>query len=119
MDSGTYALIGALGGAFIGFLSTAIVTYITKRYDSEKHIKELIIKTAIENWKLKNETAKASSRATGIPKRMMPLDAYIVHMLKFSDIILNKKLTTKNIAKKLEEVAEFSEKACNFYKEQK
>lgn len=110
-----YALIGALGGAFIGFLSTIIVTYITKRYEEKKHTKELIIKAAIDNWKVTQESIQKWATTSNKQIIMPPLDEYLIHMWQFYKIVLNTKITHQNIEEKLLEAKKISEKASEFY----
>lgn len=48
-------------------------------------------------------------RANGEPTLLAPLDLYIVHMLKFTDAILNDEITAANIEEKMKEVSDTTE----------
>jgi hypothetical protein len=90
-----------------------LVTWITKRSEERKHYKELVINAAIENWKQACEFAKASSS----PELINPLDDFIIHMIKFSELIVDEKLDASNIEKKLAEINELTTKV-NEYRHQ-
>lgn len=90
------AVFGTLGGAFLGGLFTVLIAFINKRSEEKRHFRELIVKTASEHWKLVSEIAESNL--------MPPLINYIVHTAIMCDLILNKKLDSKNIQTKLKEV---------------
>ena len=45
------AVIGTLGGTLVGAISTLLVTIIKNQSEERKHFKELIMKSASDNWK--------------------------------------------------------------------
>lgn len=91
------AVIGTLGGTFIGGLFTAVATLINKQSEEKRHFRELVVKTASEHW----------SRVAQLPttKSIPPLTDYIVHTVKMCDLVFNKELTSKNVKPKLEEIS--------------
>ncbi|HEX8130380.1 MAG TPA: hypothetical protein VF527_14860 [Pyrinomonadaceae bacterium] len=94
------AALSSLAGVVITSVFNYMNTKITKRSEELRHQRELIINAAIENWKQQMEIYKNTHRAT----RLVPLDAYIIHMLKFSEVILNGEITPANIEEKMKEV---------------
>ena len=54
------AVIGTLGGTLVGAISTLLVTIIKNQSEERKHFKELIMKSASDNWKyiFENSTSK-------------------------------------------------------------
>jgi hypothetical protein len=90
------AVFGTLGGAFVAGLFGAIIAFINKRSEEKKHLRELIVKTSTEHWQFVVETAESNI--------MPPLINYIVHTAMMCDLILNKKLSSKNIQNKLKEI---------------
>jgi gas vesicle protein len=110
------AVIGTLAGAFIGSLSALLITWITKRSEERKHFRELVIKTALEHYKEQVEVSKIQRQTH--PVQILPLDIYIIHMLKFSELALIKKIDTSNVEKILAEAEEITNIAIK-YKEKK
>lgn len=107
LDAAT-ALVLAAGVSGLSSAITAIgVVAWTKRSDERRHIRELVMRTAVENWKAVYQAAKDAGSS-----EMLPLDVYILHMLKLSEIILaEKKLKPDRIARRLSEVDEIVEVA--------
>ena len=70
-------------------------------------MRELVVNAAIESWKQHVSAAVAKNIAV----RIMPLDTYIIHMIKFSELILDKKINASNIEEKLAEVTKVVNKA--------
>lgn len=90
------AVFGTLGGGFVAGLFSAIIAFINKRSEERRHLRELIVKTAADHWKLVSEVAASNV--------MPPLSSYIVHTAMMCDLILNKKINAENIQTKLKEV---------------
>ncbi len=91
------AVLGTLGGAFIGGLFTAIAAFINKQSEEKRHFRELVVKVAAEHWQRVSEISTA--------RKMPPLTDYIVHTVKMCDLALNHNLTAENIKPKLEEIS--------------
>lgn len=70
------------------------------------------MKAAIEEWKMTFEVAKASNQ----PAKLYPLETYIIPMLKFSELVFNKKVDSSNIEKILDESFEVADRALKHKK---
>lgn len=97
--------LSSLAGVVITSIFNLLNTRITKKSEEISHRRELVIKAAIESWKQEMEIY----RANGEPTLLAPLDLYIVHMLKFTDAILNDEITAANIEEKMKEVSDTTE----------
>jgi L-cystine uptake protein TcyP (sodium:dicarboxylate symporter family) len=94
------AALSSLAGVVITSIFNLQNAKITKKSEELRHQRELVINAAIENWKQQMEIYKHTKQST----RLVPLDAYIIHMLKFSEVILNSEITPANIEEKMKEV---------------
>jgi len=106
--------IGALiSGGFLLFSQT-----LTRRSEERRQRRELAVNTALANWKRDMETADEMSRngVTGIA--VAPLDHYIIHMVKLSDLIERKDLTEEDIANELKRIRHASRKHFEAAKEE-
>jgi hypothetical protein len=92
-------LVGTLGASALAVVATLAATWITKRSEERKHMRELVMQGAIENWKLQMEIYKETKRAM----RIAPLDVYIIQMLKLSDVLMSQDLTPENVIERLKE----------------
>ena len=103
-------LLSALGGSFIaGFI--AIWMNRQNRFSEEKkHLRQLLFNTAIENWKTRVDMIKETGGT------VMPLDSFIVHMIKLSEIF-NENITKDNIPSKIKEIREITDVMQATYKE--
>jgi L-cystine uptake protein TcyP (sodium:dicarboxylate symporter family) len=99
------AALSSLAGVVITSIFNLLNTRITKKSEEIRHRRELVINAAIENWKQQMEQYKIHQQ----PMRLVPLDVYIVHMLKFTEVILNNEITPANIEEKMKEVEETTE----------
>lgn len=96
-------LIGTLGGALIGFLSSIITIWITKHYEDKKAYRHILMETGLKNW----EGAKELSKAQG--GLLYPLDSFIIHQSKLIKLIEEDNLTKENLRQMLEESRELKE----------
>ncbi|MGI8437323.1 MAG: hypothetical protein ACR2NX_10530 [Chthoniobacterales bacterium] len=97
------AVVWAAGVAGFFTAATAIaVTWITKASDERRHLRELCLQTAVENWKVLAQAAREHGQAD-----FLPLDVSILHMIKFSEVLLDaKNLTPDQITAKMREVGD-------------
>lgn len=51
------ALLGALGGVFIGMIGNIAISFITKKYEYNREIKRLVLEISINGWKERNQIA--------------------------------------------------------------
>lgn len=62
--------------------------------EEKKHLKELLLKTAVEYWKQDMERIKLSNKGS----ILLPIESYIFHLFKLSDEIeINKDITVERI----------------------
>lgn len=103
------ALIAAastLAGGIFASILNALNNYLVKRSEERRHYRELIIKSAIENRKQQLEINKVAPPGYAYVRA---LDDYMIHMIAFSEILLEKKLNKKTIAKQVDELEDFLE----------
>jgi hypothetical protein len=107
IDAATAGLLGAAIGALASGVTGVLITYITKRSEERRQLREIAFKTAIENW---NYVCKIASQH-GAP--MLPLEVFILHMVKFSEVITSGDVTEENLVAKLQEVGRFTDIASD------
>src|SRR5438132_1819915 len=88
-----WVVIGTISGALIGSLSAVVNSYFTSRSEERKHFREVIVKTALEEWK---HISQISSSQV-----IFPLANYIIYTAKICELALDEKVTPKNIREKL------------------
>jgi hypothetical protein len=108
------ATAGLLGAAVGGF-STIGITYINRRFDDRRHLREIAISTAITHWEKERDWAVIIGERTNKPVTVAALDVYIVHMLQLAELVSNKTLTSDNIASELAKIRAFSAHADKAY----
>ena|SRR5258708_36934393 len=99
--------LSAMAGATIPSLASVITTLITKRSEEKRHYRELVIGAAIENW-------KQFIALTPPGESIEPLEDFILHMMKFYDEILAKKLDPKTMEARLQELSNQSRDLYKF-----
>lgn len=92
------AIWGTIAGAALGFASSVLTTIILQSYESKRQLRALIVKLAFDEWK---EQWEHSSKTSG-KKLMSPLDTYLIHNARLVELMLSRRLTAKNINKKLD-----------------
>src|SRR4051794_18523687 len=101
IDATTATLLaGAVGGLSSG-ATAIIILFITKRSDERRHLRELAVKAALDNWHYVSQAAQEA----GHPR--LPLDVYLVHMFKLAEALASG-VTAENLPAKLREVHEFT-----------
>jgi len=106
-------IIGAFGGALITGLIALGINLNNKKSEERKHRQKLMVNAAIENWK--EERSLALEKMTkNVDSKVMPLELYIIHLMKFFEIFDSGKLTDKNIILKLEELDKITKSASNY-----
>jgi hypothetical protein len=103
------AIVTAIS-TLIGVVISSIFSYLNQRLvrksEELRQLRELVISAAIESWKFNLESYKIHQQ----PMKILPLDAYIIHMLKFSEVILKEDVDESNIEEKMKEVKALSRK---------
>lgn len=106
-----------IASAFAGGIAVAITNYITnwqnRKTEERKHLKELIFKTAVENWKQHNDTAiellKLKKSVT-----VMPFESHLVNLITLSDTLLDSRLTKDNAVQKVKAAFEISDEVDKY-----
>ena len=91
--------------SLIGSLVTMFTTIFIKYIDNKRYNKQIIINAAIENWKRTSETLDQVNWAN---KTYDPLDSFLIHMIKFSELFLDKKIKRNKIKTNLQEIREIN-----------
>ena len=107
------AVLGTLGGAILGGLFTTLIAFINKRTEEKRHFRELIFKSAVEEWKQHNIMSIEAMKA-GRKVAMEPLLTYIFQLMQISEKLNSGELTKENVLQKLTEVREFMKEVKKF-----
>lgn len=99
--------VSVLLGALLGILGTLAVTWVSKRFEDRRHLRELAITAALENYKFKREDVEGGL--------MPPLDDYIIHMLCVAEVISKRKLKPENLSQVLGAIRSISSSFEKFY----
>jgi hypothetical protein len=101
-----------LGGTAVGSIGSFLITYLNRRFDDRRHLREIAIKTAVQYWQLDIELTKLRGELTHSNVRIAPLDTYIVHMLLLAELVSDKCITSDNVAAELRRIRSISHKAA-------
>lgn len=116
MNSEALILIGTLGGALIGALSTLGVTWLNKRSEERKHYRELIINLAVENYKEAGAMARAVLEKRPETSQIhYPFDDFIIHMVQLGELIIDKKLNPNEVKEILAKMDALTEQVHEYY----
>lgn len=107
MNAATAGLIGTAVGALGSGATAVIITLINKRSEERRQLREVAFKAGIENW---NYVCKL---ATQYHAPTLPLEVFILHMLKLSEVMTSGDVTAENLAAKLQEVHRFTDIASD------
>lgn len=105
IDAATATLLAAIVGAGIGGFVTLLGQWLSRRSEERRHRRQLVIQTAIENWRFTSEAAEklAASTYRGRVERY-PLESFLLHMQKLSEILDERRITPELVREKLKEV---------------
>jgi hypothetical protein len=111
-------LLGVIIGGLLTAIPSIVIFWIGKRSEERRHLRELAFRTAIDNWKQVSECAKDLPGAV-----VEPLDVFLFHMLKLSEVATKRGLTPETVAERMREVQEIvrraSDEATAFTKQRK
>jgi hypothetical protein len=107
MNAATAGLLGTALGALSSGATAIIIMHVTKRSEERRQLREIAFKTAIENWSYVRNVA-AQHQAP-----VLPLEVFIVHMLKLSEVLTSGDVTEENLIAKLREVGRITEIASD------
>jgi hypothetical protein len=102
IDATTATLLAAAIGAISSGATAIIILLINKRSEERRHLRELAMKAALDNW------LYMSKAAAEYGAQRLPLDVFVVHMLKLAETLTSRDLTADNLAAKLREVQRFT-----------
>jgi hypothetical protein len=105
INAATATVIAAVVGAGVGGFVTLLGQWLARRSEERRHLRQLVIKTAVENWRVTSDALEKRS----FP--LFPLDIYVLHMLKLSEILDKRQLTPELVREKLSEVFAVSDVA--------
>jgi len=107
MNAATAGLLGTALGALASGATAIFITHITKRSEERRQLREIAFKTAINNWDYVCKLSAQYGVAT------LPLEVFIIHMLKLSELLTSGDVTEENLVAKLQEVRRFTEIAAD------
>jgi hypothetical protein len=110
------ALVG-LSGVAIGSLSTLALTFLNRRFDYRRHLRQLAMETAVQNWKQNIEIANTIGQLTRQNVGINPLDTYIIHMLLLSEMMSSKDITAANVQNELARIYKITDAASQTAKD--
>lgn len=112
MSPEVVTLIGTIAGVLVGSISTMIITLINKRSEERRHYRELVVNAAIEHWK---QTVELVSKRGG---RIYFLEVFMFQMMKFSEMMLDKKISEAEIIEKFTEYDSFMDRLVEYKERQ-
>jgi hypothetical protein len=101
-------LLGVIIGGLLTSIPTIITFWVGKRSEERRHLRELSFQAAIDNWKHISESAKNLPGAV-----VEPLDVFLFHMLKLSEVATRNGLTPDTVAERVREVQEIVRRASD------
>ena len=101
-------VLSAMTGVIVGGIIPGVISYVTLKSQERKQHRELIFSAAVENFKQACEMA----RTTG--GQVMPLDDFLIHMAKLSEIVINKKFDDSSVEKYLQQLNDLMKRIENW-----
>ena len=107
-------VIAAIGGGLVSGIILLINNWINKRSEEKKHLDELMLNVALEYWKQAAAIAVEQSKTSTHKIAIVPLESYIIYVMKLTKVLFNEKITKQNVVQKLKEVREVSGEVSKF-----
>jgi len=107
-------VIAALGGGLVSGIILLINNWINKRSEERKHLNQMMLHAALENWKQACTFALETSKISGRGAAVLPLETHIIYVMKLTDVLFNEKVTKENVIQKLKEVREVCDEVSKF-----
>jgi len=111
------AVIGGAAAAIFSGVFAIWNNWLTRRSEEQRALRELAMKMALENWKERREMAKFIGEKTQQTQYIPPVDVFIIHMLKVSELVCSKKLTPENVGLELTEIWKITNAAAKAMQE--
>ena len=92
LDPTAYTLIRTAVGAIAGIGGTILSTWIVQRSEERRHLRQVVLNAAIENWKLTTEHGRRLAEA-GYSVINNPIDSYVINIMKLVSILNERNLT--------------------------
>lgn len=116
MDVTIASLIGVVIGAIAGVGGSIAVAVITRRSEERRHLREIVLRTSLENWRETMAFGK-SQIEQGHSVSIFPLESYIIPMRKITDILERDNLTIEEARRCVREYITLNEAVSDeFYK---
>jgi hypothetical protein len=100
----------SLAGVVIAGIFAHLNTRETKRSEERRHQRELIIRAATESWKQQMEAYAIHQQ----PIVHVPLEVYIIRMVKFSEAFLEDDFDRSTMAEKMKEIRSTTRDAIKY-----
>lgn len=107
-------VIAAIGGGLVSGIILLFNNWINKRSEERKHFNQMMLNTALENWKQACTFAIETSKISGRRVAVLPLETHIIYVMKLTDVLFNERITKENVIQKLKEVRDVCDKVSNF-----
>jgi hypothetical protein len=107
MNPQTINIVSAFFGVLLGMLVGFITSTLNRKSEERKHYRQLIINAAVENFKHLSRDPKPGDT-------YLPLDDHILHMMKFTEVMIDQRVDGSNLERKLEEVGAFADRLVAF-----
>jgi hypothetical protein len=100
IDPSLLAVLGTLGGALIGSMSTIFGNWLTKRHELKKHRESLVFQNALEEWKAGLDF---STKVKGVTVKLHPVITYVDFYWRLMRLIEKGNLTDQKMEEFLQE----------------
>jgi hypothetical protein len=113
MDSPTLVAVSSLGGVLLGIGGSVANTWMAKRFEDRRHLRELALNLGLEDFKTQMAEAVRKSPSRG--STVAPLGDYVVHMLCLADLIDRKGAHVENVRDLLSGARRLAAEMKTFY----
>ena len=110
-------VFSAFGGSLITGFVNLFMNRLNQQSEERKHKLSLIMNSAIEYWKQQLDSAFKLVKGTDNKIKALPLDAYMIHMTKLSEILDQKHSSSKDIISEIKELNNFMAPILKAYEE--
>lgn len=103
MEEAKLVLIGTLGGAALGVISTIFITWIKEHYREKDRKRKIVFETALQDWTAKKDLAFQKMEKDGKPFTLQPFEAFLISNIKMTEVLFNKEINPEELQKALSE----------------
>ena len=101
LDAATAVVIGAASGALVSGVSNFITRWLDRTAENRKHYRELSIQAAISAWEHHIELQKLRGELLQEHVTILPLDTFIVRMVRLLEIAADTSLKPSELTKRM------------------